>query len=318
MTGKIFNIQRFTIHDGPGVRTEVFFKGCPLNCLWCSNPEGISPASQLGIYPAKCIGSDKCRMCLDACPQKKTPLVFNGNIIESALREKCGAGCMACAAACPASAIIQWGLDKTVDGLLKVILSDRSLYKKSGGGVTLSGGEVMLQWEFARDLLRTCKKNYIHTCVESALFCSQEHMEAVYEFADMVITDIKHIDSQTHKRYTGVGNEVILENIKRTVELNKPLIVRIPVVPGYNDDFENILETGRFIRDVLENKVLQVQLLPYRKLGVEKYDSLNLGYPMGNDYVPTERSVWEANLLYLTDMLKKAGVPAVAGSNEKY
>ena len=314
----IFNIQRFTIHDGPGVRTEIFFKGCPLRCKWCSNPEGISAKPQLGIYPAKCIGLDKCGLCVKACPLDRSPLVFSGQTIASAERENCIAGCMACAAACPASAAIQWGVGMTVDELLKIIISDRSLYKKSGGGATLSGGEVMLQWEFARDLLQACKANYIHTCVESALHCSREHMEAVYEYTDLVIADIKHMDSATHKLYTGVGNELILENIKRTADLGKQLVIRIPIIPDHNDDWENILATGRFIRDELENRAIQVQLLPYRKMGTEKYDSLNRGYPMGNDHIPPERAVWEANLLYLTGLLTDMGVPAVAGSNVKY
>ena len=206
----------------------------------------------------------------------------------------------------------------TVDDLLKIVLSDRSLYRKSGGGVTLSGGEVMMQWEFARDLLRACKRNYIHTSIESALHCRCESMESVYEFSDLVITDIKHMNEQMHRTYTGVGNRLILENIKRTVVIGKHIVIRIPIIPGYNDDVENIIDTGRFIRDELDNKVMQVQLLPYRKMGIEKYRSLNLDYPLGNDYVPPERTAWEADLLHLTSLLTGMGVPAVAGSNVKY
>ena len=225
---------------------------------------------------------------------------------------------MECATACPASAIIQWGKDYTVDELMKVIVADRSLYQKSGGGVTLSGGEVMLQWEFACELLAACKKSYIGTCVESALHCKQEVMEAVYEHTDIVITDIKSMDDQVHKLHTGVGNKLILENIERTAELGKKLVIRIPVVPDFNDDEENIKASGAFIRDVLKNRVIQVQLLPYRKLGTEKYDSLNRLYPLGSDYTPPDRAVWEANILRLTDLLTDMGIPAVAGSNVKY
>ena len=317
-TGIIFNIQRFTIHDGPGVRTEIFFKGCPLHCKWCSNPEGISPKPQLGIYPAKCIGLDKCGLCVEACPLESSPLAFVDRIIDNVSRDRCHDGCMACAAICPAAAIVQWGKEMTVDELLKIILSDRNLYRKSGGGVTLSGGEVMLQWEFARELLQSCKKNYIHTCVESALHCVREQMEAVYEYTDLVITDIKHMDERKHALQTGVGNRLILDNIRRTVEMGKKLVIRIPVIPDHNDDRENILATGYFIRDELENKVIQVQLLPYRKMGTEKYDSLELDYPLGNDYIPPERAVWEANLLDLAGLLAGIGIPAVAGSNVKY
>ena len=317
-TGRIANIQRFTIHDGPGIRTEIFFKGCPLRCAWCSNPESISPKSELGVYPKKCIGQDKCGLCVKACKLPEPPLVFSDRIIASVKRALCIEGCMACAEACPASALIQWGIDMTVSELMKIIVSDRSLYQKSGGGVTLSGGEVMNQWEFARDLLRTCKESYIHTCVESALHCRCEHMQAVYEFSDLVITDIKHMDSKLHKQFTGVGNELILKNIIRTVELGKRLVIRIPVVPEHNDGDDSIMETGRFIRDTLKNRVAQVQLLPYRKLGIEKYDSLNQCYPLGDDYIPPERAVWEQKLLRLADMLCGMGIPAAAGSNVKY
>ena len=323
--GLVFNIQRFTIHDGPGIRTEVFFKGCSLRCKWCSNPESVSVKRQFGFYSEKCIGLDKCSLCVDACPHKSPPLQFFENRIHSAERGQCSAlspdskgGCTACADACPASAIITWGSEKTVDDLLQTITADRSLYRKSGGGVTLSGGEVMLQWEFARDLLQACKKNYIHTCVESALHCKREHMEAVYEFADMVITDIKHMNTDKHKEFTGAGNELILDNIRRTVELEKKLIVRVPVVPGHNDDDANILATGEFVQNELHNKLIQLQLLPYRKLGTDKYESLNQPYPMGEDFTAPERAEWEPRLLYLTDLLVRAGVPAVAGSNVKY
>jgi pyruvate formate lyase activating enzyme len=317
-TGRIFNIQRFTIHDGPGIRTQVFFKGCPLHCRWCSNPEGLSTDTELGVYPSKCIGLDKCALCVKACPQERSPLVFIDQIVVSAERELCPKGCMACADACPASSLIRWGKEMTVGELLTVITADRSLYRKSGGGATLSGGEVMLQWEFARDLLRACKESYIHTCVESSLYCDEKRMEEVYRFTDLVITDIKHIDDCMHKLHTGIGNKIILENIKRTVELEKKLVIRIPVIPGHNDGKADIIATGEFIRDGLKNKVIQVQLIPYRKMGVEKYDSLNISYPLGNDYTPPERGVWEQNLLFLAGLLADMGIPAVAGSNVKY
>ena len=317
-TGRIFNIQRFTIHDGPGIRTEIFFKGCPLKCLWCSNPEGLSPKMQLGINRDKCIGYDKCGLCTKACPLGGSPLVFTDGVMSSIVRESCHEDCVCCFDACPASAVVRWGKDYTTRQLIDLVLADRGLYQKSGGGVTLSGGEVMLQWEFAAELLAAFKKNYIHTCVESALYCDRNHMETVYEFTDLVITDIKHMNTQQHKKCTGVGNELILENIITTVELGKKLVVRIPVIPGFNDDDDNILATGRFILDCLDNRILQLQLLPYRKLGTEKYSGLNLSYPLGDDYSPPGREIWEANLLRLADMLRDLNLPAVTGGNVKY
>ena len=336
--GKIFNIQRFTIHDGPGIRTEIFFKGCPLQCIWCSNPEGLSPKTQIGIYRGKCIGYDKCALCEKACPSAKSlndsPLHFNNGVIMSLKREYCPDSCLTCADICPASAIIQWGKDYSVDQLIDIIVADRGLYQQSGGGVTLSGGEVMLQWEFAAELLAACKKNYIHTCVESSLHCDSRNMESVYEYTDLVITDIKHMDSKLHEKFTGVGNDLIIENIRKTMEFGKKMIVRIPVIPGYNDDNVNISATGKFLIDCISDSlsnsnnkktnnsmngcVLQIQLLPYRKMGTDKYDSLNLNYPLGNEYIPPAREVWEPGLLRLAGLLHDMGLPAVAGSNVKY
>ena len=318
LKGRIFNIQRFTLHDGPGIRTEIFLKGCPLNCLWCSNPEGLSPKLQLGIYKDKCIGHDKCALCLNACPSYVSPLHFVDGAVASISRSSCPDSCAACAEACPASAVIQWGKDYTVGQLVDIVIADRGLYQKSGGGVTLSGGEVMLQWEFAAELLAACKKNYIHTCVESTLYCDSEHMRAVYEYTDLVITDIKHMDTRLHKQFTGAGNEVILGNIKATAAMNKKLVVRIPIIPGYNDDDANILATGEFIQNHLSTCLIQLQLLPYRKMGTDKYNSLEIDYPLGNEYIPPEREVWESNLLRLTGVLCDMGLPAVAGGSVKY
>ena len=209
-----------------------------------------------------------------------------------------------------------WGKKVTVSELLKTVLEDRSFYIKTGGGVTLSGGEVMLQWEFAALLLKACKDASVNTCIESSLHCAPEHMEQVYEYTDLVITDIKHMDTRKHKEYTGVGNELILSNIKRTAELNKPLVLRIPVIPDHNNSIENIRATAEFIRDDLGNNIIQLQLLPYRKMGTEKYASLCMPYPM-DDFILPERSVWEENLLELAEILKEYNIPAVAGSTAR-
>jgi len=226
-------------------------------------------------------------------------------------------GCYKCADACPSRAIKLWGDRMTVDELMDIIEEDRSFYDRTGGGLTLSGGEVMLQWKFAVALLKACADAGINTCVESALNCPPKHMEAVYRYTDLVITDIKHMDDKKHALYTGVGNRLLLKNIKRTVELGKKLVIRTPVVMGYNDDEENIRATGAFIRDELAGKILQFQLLPYRKMGTEKYESLRQEYPMGN-YAPPERETWESQLTSLAAMLKSDyGLPAVAGSAGK-
>ncbi len=309
----ITNIQRYTIHDGPGIRTEVFFKGCSLRCLWCSNPEGLERAPELGFYPDKCLGEAACAWCRKACPAPPSPGTHVSAQFDT---ERCRA-CLKCADACPAGAIRLWGRRCTLPELMAEIRKDRSFYDKSGGGVTLSGGEVLLQWEFAAALLRACRDEGIHTCVESALHVPWSNAEAVFAHADMIITDVKHMDSAAHRRITGAGNERILENIRRTAALGKPLVVRTPVVPGYNGDEENIRAIGAFLRDELGGKILQYQLLPYRKMGTEKYASLRRPYPM-EDYRVPERSEWEPALLRYAALLREEfGLPAVAGSGEK-
>ena len=315
----VSSIQKYTIHDGPGIRTEVFFKGCNMRCLWCSNPEAIDPRQQLGAYPSKCLTLGKCGYCLRACPVSDPPAIMhdeNGVLRAVGMVPEC-AGCFKCADVCPSGAIRPWGELMTIDELMEIISEDRSFYDRSGGGLTISGGEAMLQWEAVSLLLKACKESGIGTCVESALNCPEEHMEAVYQYSDLVITDIKHMDTKKHLEYTGAGNERILRNIRKTVEGGKKLLIRTPVVMGYNSDEQNIRATGAFIRDDLGGNILQYQLLPYRKMGTEKYDSLGLAYPMA-DYANPERAVWEAELKRLADMLaSEFGLPAIAGTGRK-
>jgi len=319
MTALVSNVQKYTIHDGVGIRTAVFFKGCNMSCLWCSNPETLSIKPQLGVYPSKCLSLQKCGYCLKKCPiLEEVPICHDGSGMLSSIRmaAECE-GCYKCAEICPSRAIKLWGDVMTLSELMKIIEEDRSFYERSGGGVTLSGGEVMLQWEFALSLLKACCEAGINTCVETALNCPTERMEAVYEYTDLVITDIKHMDSKKHFEFTGVGNEQILKNIKRTAELGEKLVIRTPVVSGYNGDEASIRAVGEFIRDELGGKIVQYQLLPYRKMGTEKYDSLGQAYPMG-DYEPPPREIWEPELLRLSDLIAgEYGLPAVAGSGKR-
>jgi pyruvate formate lyase activating enzyme len=252
------------------------------------------------------------------CPQSGEPIEFDEDgILKSVKQNSRCDDCFLCADICPPRAIKVWGEYMSVPALMKIIAEDRSFYQKTGGGVTLSGGEVMVQWEFARLLLEACKKASIHTCVETALHCPWENASAVFDYADLVIADIKHMDTKKHREYTGAGNELILENLIKTVGLGKKLVLRTPVVPRYNSDDENIRATAEFIRDKLGGKIVAWQLLPYRKMGTEKYDSLGDAYPMG-DYVPPERSEWEQNLLRIEALVRdEYGIPAVAGSSAK-
>lgn len=314
--GIITNIQHFTIHDGPGIRTEIFLKGCPLSCRWCSNPEGLSARPQVGVYASRCIGIDKCGYCIAACPERDQGVfISRDNKIEGIHRDIC-TGCLKCADACPANALIVWGEKKSVDEIMKEVISDKDFYDKSGGGITISGGEALLQWKFVREIFKCCQHEKIHTCLESSLHCSPSALDEVYPYTDLVISDIKHMNDTVHRQHTGKGNEKVLDNIKKTIKTGMDLILRIPVVPQFNSSEENIIKTAEFIINELDNKVLQVQLLPYRQLGVEKYKTLGMEYPMAG-FEPPERSVWEKTILNYVELMKSYGIRAAAGANEK-
>jgi pyruvate formate lyase activating enzyme len=308
-TGKIINIQRFTIHDGPGIRTEVFLKGCPLYCIWCSNPESRHPYSEVGVTKSKCIGATQCGKCLEVC--KLDALVFSGDKIVRIDREKCK-NCLACANACVNDTLKVFGVDKTVDELMEIIRVDRRYFDRTGGGVTFSGGDPLTQWEYVRDVLSQCKRININTCVESELFCKKEILDEIIPVTDLFISDIKHMDSEQHRQITNVGNEIILENLKYLVSKNIPLVLRIPIVTGYNDSIENIRKTGEFIQKELHNKIIQLQLLPFRPLGEDKYEALGLSYPMKD--TPSNRESFTPQLKRIEEELQKYGVPAVLGA----
>ena len=317
LKGTVFNIQRFTVHDGPGIRTEVFLKGCPLRCRWCSNPEGMKSHPEVGVFPDRCIGVDKCGLCLAACPESNNgALIVSENRVTGINREVC-TNCLECAHACPSSNTLKiWGQEMTVDEVMEVVMGDLDFYRQSGGGLTISGGEVFLQWRFAEELLKESHRREVNTCLETTLFCKPELLDRLLPHTDFLITDIKHMDSKVHKTNTGVGNERILDNIMRASEYDIPLIIRIPIIVGINDSRDNILETARFIKEKLGNRVAQVQLLPYKELGVEKYQALGCDYPMA-DYEKPDREEWEKNIHDLVKVMEGFDIPAAAGSSQK-
>lgn len=310
MKGMVFDIQRYTVHDGPGIRTTVFLKGCPLHCLWCSNPEGISPQPQLAIYPKDCIGLQQCGRCVDVCAVAGDVLLAEGDKVVGVDRAACNL-CLECARACPTNALRVFGREYTVDELVRLIVADRSYYERSGGGVTLGGGDPLGQWEFARALLKECHRYGIHTCVESELHCSRAAIDAVLPCTDLLITDLKHMDPQQHRRCTGRTNSRILANIRRVVKQGGDVIIRIPVVPGYNDDDANVAAVARFVTEDLDNRIRQLQLLPFRLLGKEKYEALGIAYPLGDIGQPP-REEYEPNLERMAATLRSHGIAAVA------
>jgi pyruvate formate lyase activating enzyme len=316
----IFDIQRFTVHDGPGIRTALFFKGCPLRCLWCSNPEGIASEPQVGVFSKDCIGTEACGWCLRVCTARRpdgAPVIqVEDGKVAGIDRAYC-TSCMECAEICPNDSLRAFGQKWTVEGLMDVILADRSYYQKSGGGVTLGGGDPLRQWRFVRELLRECKRYGIHTCVESELHCSQGAVDAILPYVDLVLTDIKHLDPLLHRRYTGRGNALILNNIKHIVAQGVDVVLRIPVIPGHNDSEEHVAAVGRWVETELGNRIKQLQLLPYRILGKEKYAALGVAYPMDGQRQP-QREEYEPNLRHIAAVLSTYGVPAVPGTDTSF
>lgn len=312
--GIIFNIQRFTIHDGPGIRTELFFKGCPLRCDWCSNPESWVLSIQPGVYKTKCISRKKCGICEEACPDSSM-LTFTRGKLSEINRSKC-INCLACSAECPADAIKQWGESMTVEACMEIIRKDIGYYERSDGGVTVSGGEPLMQSDFVAELFKTCKEEGIHTCCESCLHLDWKAIEKVLSYTDLFISDIKHMDSEIHKRYTGVGNERILNNLKKlTQETEKELILRIPVIPNVNDNMNNMEATADFILGELGGRVRTLQLLSFMRLGEEKYQSLGIPYKM--EGIKVNRRSFQKRINQFAEYFNSRGIHCLVGTKEK-
>lgn len=267
--GVLFNIQRYSLHDGPGIRTIPFFKGCPLACKWCSNPESQRPQPELMFKKSDCI---RCGKCIDACKQRAIS-ADNPFFID---RERC-IQCGDCTRVCPTQALEMKGKRMTVSEVMRELQKEENLYRRAGGGVTLSGGEPLAQPEFARELLKACKEKGWHTAIETTGFTSKAVIEDVFPWVDLALTDIKAIDPRVHEQNTGVNNRQILENLIRISFITKT-IVRIPVIPGVNDNAQEIRSIAEFAR--LMSGVDTLHLLPYHAFGENKYHLLGRIYPL--------------------------------------
>ena len=248
-----FDIQRNSFVDGPGIRTTVFFKGCNLKCAWCHNPESQSAKPQMMFYKDKCTGCGKCK---SVCPYH----------LEQC--ELCGK----CTLYCPVDARMVCGKEHTADEVLKEVLKDKAFYETSGGGVTFSGGECMLQIDFLVEILKKCKENGIHTAVDTAGHIPFESFEKILPYTDLFLYDIKIFDSQKHKQYVGVSNELILENLKKLFERKAKLWIRIPIIPDVNDSIEEIQKIKDFLKTI--GTAEKIELLPYHAMGENKYRAI--------------------------------------------
>ncbi|MGL4867988.1 MAG: (2S)-3-sulfopropanediol dehydratase activating enzyme [Cetobacterium sp.] len=310
--GIVFNIQRFTLHDGPGIRTELFLKGCPLRCEWCGNPESLKAFVEPGVFTSKCISKEKCGDCLNVC-QNKDALKFKDDKLVKINSENCN-NCLECEEVCPSNAIRRWGKVMSVEECMKEILKDKGYYNRSGGGVTVSGGEPLLRSEFVKNLFISCKNEDIHTCCESSFYSEWENIEKILPYTDLIISDIKHMDSNIHKKYTGVDNSKILENLKKLSQKKHNLILRIPVIPNVNDDDKNIEATADFILNELNNNVRTLQLLSFMHLGEEKYTSLGMPYKMNG--ISLDREAFQNNVERIAQYFNSRGINCLVGTKE--
>lgn len=279
LEGKIYNIMKYSIHDGPGIRTTLFLKGCPLKCLWCHNPESQETKDQLMLFPNRCIG---CKVCIEMCKEGAICEV-EGRVITD--KSKC-VDCCHCTHECYADARVKEGRTITIEEAKKEILSDKNFYQESGGGLTISGGEPLMQSHFLIGLLKEMKKEDIHTTVDTCGYVPEKTIIKASKYTDLFLYDLKHMDSNKHKEYTGVPNELILNNLKTLSTLGKKIIIRIPIIPGFNDGQKDLEAFRDFIK-TLDSRT-EVNLLPYHKIGQEKYKRLGKPYKMPDIEEPSE------------------------------
>ncbi|KJS86609.1 MAG: pyruvate formate lyase-activating protein [Peptococcaceae bacterium BICA1-8] len=283
--GHVFNIQQFSIHDGPGIRTLVFLKGCPLQCSWCSNPESQKPQPELGYNSNKCLGTNKCIRCIEVCI---TGAITNGTENKITIDRAVCTNCLLCVDACPSGALNVYGNLMSIDQVLKEVEKDSIFYTRSGGGISLSGGEPLSQPDFAIGLLKEAKRRRMNTAMETCGYTDWAILNEACQYLNLIIFDIKSMDSKKHKRYTHVSNELILENFNKLCNKypDLPKLVRTPVIPGFNDNETDIQAILDFIKD---KPNVKYELLPYHRLGTPKYEYIGRDYPLGDIKIDDEK-----------------------------
>jgi pyruvate formate lyase activating enzyme len=281
--GWVFDVKRFAVHDGPGVRTTVFLKGCSLRCVWCHNPESINPYPELLFHPSRCIA---CGACLEVCPHGAHRMTAGGErTYDRSLCVLCGR----CAASCYAEALVMAGQRLSVEDVMAVVRQDATFYTVSGGGVTLSGGEPLFQGAFATALLRQCQAEGFHTAIDTCGHVRWAIVEHALPYIDLVLYDLKHISPTRHQQYTGESNSLILENLRRLSRSGVPIEIRMPIIPTINDDQETIDEAARFLTSL--NNITAVRLLAYHRLAGSKYHSLGRENTLPDVAPPSSRQM---------------------------
>jgi len=270
-TGTVFNIMRFSVHDGPGIRTTVFLKGCPLQCAWCHNPEALSAAPELMLRPERCIA---CGDCMALCPHGAVSVSDGVYVTQPDLCARCGT----CADACAAGAREVVGRPMSVEEVMREVERDATFYRESGGGVTFSGGEPLLQHRFLLMLLRACGERSLHVAVDTSGYASPDVLYRVAELTDLFLYDLKSVNDDIHSRFTGVSGALIRGNLRRLASWGKRVVIRMPIIPGINDAAPDVEAAGRFIASL--GNVVGIDLLPYHGIGAEKYARLGMPYSL--------------------------------------
>lgn len=294
MKGIVFDISRYCLDDGPGIRTTVYLKGCPLQCIWCHNPESNSQKIEIGYDIKRCIG---CQLCSRICPRGCHEFQ---NGVHMFSRKKCIA-CGKCVEVCEIEALTQIGKMMTVDEVLKIVERDQAFYKSSNGGLTLSGGEMMFQFDFSKSLLKAAQEKGISTCVETSGFINKEKLLEIISYIDLFLYDCKQMNSYIHKEVTGVHNEIIINNLYEIDRLGKSIILRLPIIPGINDNKEHFQKLGK-LADDLKN-VLYLEVLPYHPLGLSKAQLLDKTMKYDSTEIPESFQVddWVRQIQFYTN-----------------
>ena len=294
-TARVFEIKRFAVHDGDGIRTTVFLKGCTLKCVWCHNPEGISFKPEIAYYENKCIN---CGECVAVCPAKAHNMGDTGHMFNRTLCMGCGK----CADACLGRALVFYGREMSVEEILPILLEDRDFYDNSGGGVTISGGECLAQADFCRELLSRLKEQGIHTAVDTCGFVNREAIDKVADYTDVFLYDVKAYDSEAHMLCTGQDNSNILDNLRYIDSIGKKIEIRIPYVPEYNS--EQIEKIAEFLSTL--NNIVAVRVLAYHNYAGSKYESLEMENTMPEVELPSEQDIAKAK-----DIIRSYGINVI-------
>ncbi len=304
MEGRVLEIQRMSTEDGPGIRTTVFLKGCSIKCLWCHNPESITAYFEVLWFQSRCI---KCGLCKTACTSNALTEDESGIVINRDVCSSCGV----CAETCPSGALEKMGRLWNVEEIVRELLKDRIYFEKSGGGITLSGGEATLQPEFACELLKRLKEEGIHTAVDTCGVTNSASLKLILPFTDILLFDLKTGNCKRHKEYTGTGNEMVIKNLSLAHSLDAKIWIRTPIVPGYTDDPENINEIAELIKTMVSESeksgIIKWELLAFNNLCADKYNRLGLKWELEKTPIPDEKTMIS---------LYKTGTKILSGSDK--